>query len=291
MKQTFILLILFTFFGCYAKAQQVSIDQSLIDDTANTSLSADTTLKSISSDTSIVRIGKKDVQVINHRDGGSEIYWGKHKHGKRKGSNFDGHWEGLEIGFNSFDKADYSLYDPIDKDFMSLNQGKSIEIDFNFYELNVSLAKSYVGLVSGLGLGFNSYRFENPYTIVREQEMTQPVYLDTEKLEKTKLAVSYLKVPLLLEFQIPVNQNEGRLFINAGVIGGVKIGSHTKVKHDGTKDKDHSGFNLNSFKYEATGRIGYKGVSLFANYSLTPLFQSGKGPDLTPFTVGISFVD
>ncbi len=95
----------------------------------------------------------------------------------------------------------------------------------------------------------------------------------------------------MLECQIPVNDNEGRLYISGGLIGGVKIGSHTKVKHGDTKDKDRSGFYINSFKYEATARIGYKGIALFANYSLNPLFEDGKGPKLTPFTVGISFTD
>jgi hypothetical protein len=142
-----------------------------------------------------------------------------------------------------------------------------------------------------MGLSFNSYRFQNPYTIVREMDRTEPVLLTYDNLEKTKLAVSYLTVPLLLEFQIPVNQNEGRLFVNAGIIGGVKIGSHTKVKHGNTKDKDRDGFNMNSFKYSATARVGYKDISLFANYSLTPLFETGKGPGLTPFTIGISFLD
>jgi len=80
-------------------------------------------------------------------------------------------------------------------------------------------------LVSGMGLSFNSYRFDGPYTIQKGANRTEPVLLEYDNLSKTKLAVSYLNVPLLLEFQIPVNQNEGRLFINAGLVGGVKIGS------------------------------------------------------------------
>jgi len=290
MKQFISLFIISSTFVLSSNAQEISADVFQSDLPSKTILYADTIQKSSVQDTAILRIGSKDVKVIDH-DNGTEIIWGKDKNKRRKCGKFDGHWEGIELGFNAFDKPDYSMYDAIDKDFMSLNQGKSLEFDLNFYELNIGLAKSYVGLVSGLGLSFNNYRFENPYTLVRDQEMTLPVYLDPEKLEKTKLAVSYLKVPLLLEFQIPVNQHEGRLFINAGVIGGVKIGSHIKVKENGTKDKDRSGFNMNSFKYEATARIGYKGVALFANYSLTPLFQSGKGPELTPFTVGISFVE
>lgn len=250
----------------------------------------DTIIKSVDSDTSIVRIGKKDVKVIDHKSG-TEIIWGKDKHHRHDPDRFDGHWEGIEFGFNGFDKEDYSMYNSADKDFMSLNQGKSIEFNLNFYELNIGLAKNYVGLVSGMGFSFNNYRFDNDYTIAKGATRTEPVALDPNNLSKTKLAVSYLNVPVLLEFQIPVNHNEGRLFINGGIIGGVKIGSHTKVKYGDKKDKDRSGFNLNSFNYAATARIGYKDISLFAKYSLTPLFQTGKGPELTPFTIGISFLD
>ena len=250
----------------------------------------DTITKSVDSDTSIVRIGKKDVKVIDHKSG-TEIIWGKDKRHKHDPDRFDGHWEGIEFGFNGFDKEDYSMYNSADKDFMSLNQGKSIEFNLNFYELNIGLAKNYVGLVSGMGFSFNNYRFDNDYTIAKGATRTEPVALDPNNLSKTKLAVSYLNVPVLLEFQIPVNHNEGRLFINGGIVGGVKIGSHTKVKYGDKKDKDRSGFNLNSFNYAATARIGYKDISLFAKYSLTPLFQTGKGPELTPFTIGISFLD
>jgi len=290
MKQVILSLVALAAFSLNLRSQVVSANVISIVPSSEKVILADTVVTSADRDTAIVRIGKKDVTVIDH-DGGTDIFWGKGKHRKDNPDKFNGHWEGVEFGFNGFDKPNYSMYSIADKDFMSLNQGKSMELDLNFYELNISLAKSYVGLVSGMGLSFNNYRFENPYTIEKGQNMTLPVQLDPENLSKTKLAVTYLNVPLLLEFQIPVNQNEGRLFVNAGLIGGVKIGSHTKVKYGDTKDKDRSGFNLNSFKYSATARIGYKDISLFANYSLTPLFQSGKGPELTPFTIGISFLD
>jgi hypothetical protein len=290
MKQVIFSIVALAAFSLNLKAQETAADIKPSNSSSDLVLSADTVDQQKTQDTAIVRIGKKDVKVIDH-DGGTEILWGKGKHHKDDPNKFNGHWEGVEFGFNAFDKPNYSMYSPADKDFMSLNQGKSMEFDLNFYELNIGLAKSYVGLVSGMGLSFNNYRFDNPYTLEKGQFMTEPVSLNPENLSKTKLAVTYLNVPILLEFQIPVNQNEGRLFINAGLIGGVKIGSHTKVKYGDNKDKDRSGFNLNSFKYAATARIGYKDICLFANYSLTPLFQSGKGPELTPFTIGISFLN
>ena len=290
MKKVIFSIVALAVLSLNLKAQEAAADIKTSNSSFNGTISSDTVNQQKTQDTTIVRIGKKDVRVIDH-DGGTEILWGRNKHHKVDPNKFKGHWEGIEFGFNAFDKPDYSMYNASDKDFMSLNQGKSLEIDFNFYELNIGLCKNYVGLVSGMGLSFNNYRFENPYTLQKGQLITEPVSLNPDNLSKTKLAITYLNVPLLLEFQVPVNHNEGRLFVNAGIIGGVKIGSHTKVKYGDKKDKDRSGFNLNAFKYEATARIGYKDICLFANYSLTPLFQSGKGPELTPFTIGISFLN
>ena len=290
MKKIIFSIVALAVLSLNLKAQEAVADIKTSNSSFDGTISSDTVNQQKTQDTTIVRIGKKDVRVIDH-DGGTEILWGKNKHHEVDPNKFKGHWEGIEFGFNAFDKPDYSMYNASDKDFMSLNQGKSLEIDFNFYELNIGLCKNYIGLVSGMGLSFNNYRFENSYTLKKGQFMTEPVSLNPDNLSKTKLAITYLNVPLLLEFQVPVNHNEGRLFVNAGIIGGVKIGSHTKVKYGDKKDKDRSGFNLNAFKYEATARIGYKDICLFANYSLTPLFQSGKGPELTPFTIGISFLN
>jgi len=290
MKQFIFSLAAIAILSLNLKAQEVSANAKSLTTSSESVLPADTIKPSADQDTTVIRIGKKDVKIIDH-NGGTEVLWGKDKHKKHKSGKFNGHWEGIEFGFNAFDRPDYSMYDAADKDFMSLNQGKSMEFNFNFYELNIGLIKNYVGLVSGMGLSFNNYRFENPYTLEKIGNITEPHFLTYDNLSKTKLTITYLNVPLLLEFQIPVNQNEGRLFINAGIIGGVKIGSHTKVKHGDIKDKDRNGFNINSFNYAATARIGYKDISLFAKYSLTSLFEAGKGPELTPFTIGISFLD
>lgn len=249
---------------------------------------SDSTVKSVTKDTTVVRIGKKDVMVIKH-EGGTEFSSRKADGHPKKNRKFDGHWEGIEIGFNGFANSDYSMYNQTE--FMSLTQEKSLELNFNFYELNIGLVKRYVGLVSGMGIRFNSYRFEKPYTLQPGENRTEAVPLTYNNLSKSKLATTYLTVPILLEFQIPVANDRRPLFINAGVVGSAKIGSHTKVKHGGEKDKYRNGFDINPFKYEATARIGFKEVGLFGSYSLNDLFKSGKGPVLTPFTIGICFTD
>jgi hypothetical protein len=268
----------------------VSIDSKKDKDSLDGEILAMTN-DSVKKDTTYVRIGSTGFDVIEDEDG-TEYHFGKSHHKRKNGSDrFDGHWEGLDLGFNSFAKTNYSGYESYDG-FMDLNQPKSLEVSWNISEINIGLQreKNTIGLISGLGLTFNNYRFDQPYTLVKENGKVKPQQLTYENLSKTKLAVSYLTVPLLMEFQVPVNHHDGRLFVNAGVVGGVNIGSHTKVKYGDTKDKDHSNFSINPFKYAATARIGYKDISLFATYNLNPLFKDGKGPELTPFTIGIGLI-
>ena len=70
--------------------------------------------------------------------------------------------------------------------------------------------------------------------------------------------------------------------------------SHTKQVYfiDGKKqkDKDFQDFHLHPFRYDATARIGWGRLNLFASYALNSMFKEGKGPELTPFALGIRVV-
>ena len=45
---------------------------------------------------------------------------------------------------------------------------------------------------------------------------------------------------------------------------------------------------MNDFRFNAVARVGYGDFTLFAAYSLTPMFDKDDGPEIYPFTVGIS---
>ncbi len=99
-------------------------------------------------------------------------------------------------------------------------------------------------------------------------------------------------MPLLLEFQIPTNGHRP-FYISAGGIGGYRIGSYTKVKYNDSdgpeKEKKNSDFNLNNLRYGVMFRMGYKAINLYGTYYFSTLFEDGKGPELYPISVGISF--
>ena len=49
-------------------------------------------------------------------------------------------------------------------------------------------------------------------------------------------------------------------------------------------------YNMSPFAAKALVNLGYKSWTFFAEYSLTPLFQSGKGPELYPFNAGLRVI-
>ena len=54
--------------------------------------------------------------------------------------------------------------------------------------------------------------------------------------------------------------------------------------------KEYNSFYLPPFKFDAMVRIGYSIINLFATYSLNPMFQDGRGPQLNRWTAGIMLV-
>jgi len=204
---------------------------------------------------------------------------------------FKGHWAALEMGINSFANVDYKGFTP--DYFMDLNQNKSFEVGFNFLRYSIGLQKDKrnIGLVTGLGLTFNDYRFSNPYTIENIDGKVSSKLIEETGLSKTKLTTTYLTVPLMLEFQIPVSGHSKKLYFSGGVVGGLKVGSHTKTKIDGNKSKDRGDFNISPFRYGATARFGYKGINLFGTYYFSTFFKNGRGPEMFPFTIGIGLMN
>ena len=243
-------------------------------------------------DTTSIRIGNRNFNVIDGNNG-TKIHVTREERNKRKNyGKFNGHWGGLELGVNTFLTSDYSMYDGQGYgEFFDINYGKSLTFNFNFAEYAFTNERNTFGLVTGLGFSSMDFIFDQPMTVAKASGsgMLVPIDLEPAGFKKSKLNVSSLTAPLIREIATPLRMNQHRLTLGAGVIGGFNIGSRTKVKTSDGISKDRRNFNVNPFKYELTGRIGLGELCIFANYGMTPLFKEGKGPELVPLTVGISF--
>lgn len=262
------------------------------------------TVKSSISDTTTIRFGKRKIIVIE-KDGSTSIEIPE-KHESysfdsddekdftyNKKPSFKGHWAGFEWGFNGFMDPNHSINMKDDLKYLELRQGRSWNINLNVMQYSLGFGTDKIGLVTGLGLEFNDYHFRNETNIKVDNGVTvvDSFYIDNNlNVTKSKLSTTHLTVPLLLEFQIPTGDNRHRIFFSTGVIGGVRIGSHTKVEFEGStegKDKKKDDYNISSFRYGITARVGYRGLKLFANYYPTPFFEDSKGDEIYPFSVGL----
>ncbi len=208
--------------------------------------------------------------------------------------NFKGHYSGVLLGFCNYSGKDFDTSIPADGDFMELNSGKSMAFTINFlqYDIGLQKRKKNLGLVTGLGWTVYNYRLDNQFAVQKnDQGITygEPI---VDKVDKSKIVASYLNVPLLFEAQIPSDKNRCTAFISAGVFGGFKIGSHTKIVYtDGDKDKSRDDININPFQYGAMVQVGYKIIKLYATYNFSTLYENDKGPELYPYSIGITLAN
>lgn len=206
---------------------------------------------------------------------------------------FSGHWAGFDFGFNLFVNDDYTGYED---EFMENDVFRSNSAYINIVQQSIGLQKNRnnIGLVTGLGLHLQSYRLDDNTTIEKdEDDVIQPNYLYFNDNQKSKLALESITLPLLLEFQIPVNHFDNRIFISAGLVASLRLSSHTKIKYkDDRKEKLKvvDDFSMHRFKYALMVRTGYRWFKVFASYDLQPLFIKDKGPEITPVTVGITLL-
>jgi len=230
---------------------------------------------------------------------------------------FNGHWAGFDIGFNGYVNPDFNMSFPKEYEYMDLRMEKSIAVNLNFFEQNIRLAKNqHWGIVTGLGLGFNDYRFQHQTWLSMDSSMLHGYRADSISIRKSKLSAMYLTLPVLFEFQTAPIYHKNGFHISTGVIIGARLSSHTKVYYndlnqkfplyeynagtgnyelayyamspDDPKTHHYGDWYLQPFKFDATVRIGWNFLNFWATYSLNTMFRKDKGPELYPWSAGIT---
>ncbi|WP_430812384.1 MULTISPECIES: porin family protein [unclassified Carboxylicivirga] len=212
---------------------------------------------------------------------------------------FKGHWAGCEIGFNGYMTSGFSSDLPNDALFMDLNSSKSVQFSINFLQYNISLQqqKNNIGLVLGAGLSFYNYRTDQPYYFKRHPDTGMTVgepLPEGRKVEKNKITSTFVNIPLLFEWQVPAAEPFHRFYVSAGPYCGFKLGGHTKMVYKAAgeriKDKSKDNINLTPFQYGAMVRIGYRFINLYATYNFSTFYTNNRGPELYPFSIGLSLI-
>lgn len=173
---------------------------------------------------------------------------------------------------------------------------KSINAYFMFdfpFKTNPKLSMAF-----GPGIATDHILFTKTYVGIKDQ--TNSIHFtdqaDTNHFKKTKLATAYLEAPIELRFS--ANPETGKGF-KAAI--GVKIGTLLNAHTRNTKFEDKNGNALNDYvmkesskrflnknRISAQARFGYGHFTLYGSYQLTTLFRDGAGPEVRPFSIGLT---
>ncbi|MCL2683166.1 MAG: DUF2807 domain-containing protein [Bacteroidales bacterium] len=199
----------------------------------------------------------------------------------------------FDFGFSGYGQDFFRNTLPEGYENMQLKQNTSFAINLNILQYGVRLGgrNSPVGIGVGMGIGWNIYKFLDE-SIIPSRDRDLGIFVvepydgpEDRKYRRSKLQSSWLKVPLYLNYQ----KNE--FFATAGVVGNVRLGASSVQVYNfnGRKrDRTRDNFYLNAFRVDTELRFGYKNVGFFATYSLTEMFLKDKGPELKPFSFGIT---
>jgi len=173
---------------------------------------------------------------------------------------------------------------------------KSFNVYFMFdypFKTNPKLSMAF-----GPGIASDHILFEKTHVGIKDN--TPEIYFtdlsDTDHFKKSKLATVYLEAPV--EFRYSADPYTGKgLKLAIGVKVGTLLNAHTrnaKLQDENEKSlneyvmKESSKRFFNKTRLSGMARVGYGHFSLFGSYSFTPLFKDALGPEVRPFSIGLT---
>jgi hypothetical protein len=253
-----------------------------------------------------VKDGNEETHVtwdgVYHKDGKdvTKVIWGKDstKVAKKDAALFKDNGLHLNLGLNGMNGNPGQLTPALlssDFDLKTLNSTfVSIAIDESMNL--VSGTKSAWRLGYGVSVDWYNFQFDHSRVIQKSasgQTIFQPIISKGAEidLEKNKLAVSYVTLPLMSQFVF--RKVSAIQMISFGGYASYRLTSWTKTKEDksGDRNKESSNFNLNQFRYGLRAEFAFRRFpDLFFNYDLNPLFESNTGLKMNGFSFGVKLL-
>lgn len=176
--------------------------------------------------------------------------------------------------------------------------------EFNFSFMLDKPFKSNPHFSLGFGVGYSSSNlfFNGKYVDIKsptsELPISENITGSTNSFKKFKVVLNYFEIPLELRYSANMeNPNKG-FRMAFGLKGGLLLNAHSKGKNEIDSDgssvygksyinKEYSKRFFKNTRVSGTVRVGYGLFSVFGTYNLTPLLNTGAGPSLHPYSIGL----
>lgn len=190
------------------------------------------------------------------------------------------HIAAFEVGVNTFVGSDYSMYSVEEANQLMYTNKKAVNFTFNIGNFNIPLNPRRTLVLSGaFGFTYDNYTFADNYTMEYRDGLMRPVALDGD-IKKSKMVASYFHMPIMIDWNIGKN-----FFLSAGVNLDVLVNSHLKYKFPKTTIENT--ITLNPVQVGVTGRVGWKRLYGYVNYSFIDMYKKGTGPGGKRLSAGV----
>lgn len=234
----------------------------------------------------IVNGSKTDSTRRRNTDAGDRDYQQARHQNRGFGHDFD---YGVSVGLNNWIQQTESPAHPGGYNLRPWGS-RFIALSVGALPTLVRGRRASLKLYYGVEVAWNNFMFDG--NIIPDKPSTgATVFTDAGRyLQKSKLTVCTIGVPVVP--RITFYNGSGRKIGHFGVGGYVnyRLDSYRKIKEaDGSKNRNHSNYNLENFRYGLMAHIGVQGLNFFVRYDLSPLFVPGLGPDVRTLTLGVGF--
>ncbi len=196
----------------------------------------------------------------------------------------------LQLGFDGWG----NMPDSINTRGLSRSFNAYLMFDFPFK----TSPKLSVGI--GAGIGTSNMYFKDTYIDIAGRQGNRLSFndvSDTTRFKKYKLATAFLEAPVELRYtarpQTPKKSFKAAAGVKVGtmlsaVVKGKNLlnGSGQSINNFTSKEKSKRFFN--STRISLTGRMGYGNLSIFGTYQINALIKEGFGPDVRPYSIGLT---
>ncbi len=176
-------------------------------------------------------------------------------------------------------------------------QSNSVELGWA-YKTRIIKESSLLNFKYGVSFLWNTY---SPKDNLYHVETAGVTHLEnhTADLSKSELRSSYVVVPVFLEFdfskpktvndKIKLQRNKS-VRVGLGGYAGLRMFTKQFLEYENEvgeiEETIKAAYDMERYKYGVSGYLGYKDMSLFANYDLNTLFSNSSAQNLT---MGVRF--
>lgn len=214
---------------------------------------------------------------------------------KKKNNTYKPHTGGLfYVGFSRLSN-DFMNFTASDGAHLDISE--SWEFGFNLFNAYHKFKRNpHWGINIGLGWGYRSYKIDGNFALLKADgasyfqrgQTASDSETDATTYSGSRLRHFFFRVPVVAEWQYRLKKG-GYFFVNCGpefeIRHGVKSFSHID---GGKKETVGKGMYVRPVGVNLLAQAGIGCIGLWMRYSVNSLFQSDKGPDLTPCSFGVS---